>query len=263
MTTDLLHNSPPSPTVLTERRGDVLLVTLNRPQVSNALNPDMLRGLSEAWIEAAGETCHAVVLTGAGRNFCAGADLATAAENPGDMDLRRAFHPQLLALAALKKPVIAAINGAAAGGGLGLALAADLRIMSDNARLVPAWVQIGLAPDLGASWYATRLLGEARAFDWFTMGESMSAERALSLGLANEVTPPDALVARALNRAQALAAQPGLAVPLTKQLLAQARRNGLADQLEAEIRIQTMAHATPGRTEQVAARMASFARKSS
>jgi 2-(1,2-epoxy-1,2-dihydrophenyl)acetyl-CoA isomerase len=263
MTTNLTDKLTTSPAVVTERRGAVLLVTLNRPHVSNALNPDMLRALSAAWLEAKDENCRAVVLTGAGRHFCAGADLAAAMERPGEMDLRHTFHPQLLALAALEKPVIAAINGAAAGGGLGLALAADIRIMTDSARLVPAWVQIGLAPDLGASWYATRLLGEARAFDWFTTGDPMAAQRALELGLANEITVLDGLLDRALERAQALASQPGRAVTLTKQLLAQARSNGLADQLEAEVRTQAMAHAAPSRTKQVAARMAKYIRKTS
>lgn len=261
MTTKVTDDLASSATVLTERRGPVLLVTLNRPQVSNALNPDMLRALSAAWLKAKDETCRAVVLTGAGRHFCAGADLACAMEQPEEMDLRKAFHPQLLALAALEKPVIAAINGAAAGGGLSLALAADIRILAEGALLVPAWVQIGLAPDLGASLYATRLIGEARAFEWLTTGDAMSAERALSLGLTNEIAPSHTLVDRALERAQALAAQPGNAVMLTKQLLAQARTNGLADQLEAEIRVQALAHAAPCRTEQVAARMAKFAKK--
>ncbi len=247
--------------VLSEWQGDVLLVTLNRPHVSNAMDPAMLQALSRVCIEAADDKCRAVVLTGAGRNFCAGADLAAASANPDQMNLRRAFHPPLLALAALEKPVIAAINGAAAGGGLGLAFAADIRIMAEGARLVPAWVQIGLAPDLGASWFATRLLGEARTFDWFSSGDAVSSDRALAWGLTSEVAPADQLVARALERARKLAAQPGLAVPLTKMLLAQARGASLAEQLETEIRTQKDAHRAPGRTEQVVARMASFAKK--
>jgi 2-(1,2-epoxy-1,2-dihydrophenyl)acetyl-CoA isomerase len=201
-----------------------------------------------------------VVLTGAGTNFCAGADLGAARDRPEQMSLRRAFHPPLLALASLAKPVVAAVNGAAAGGGLGFALAADIRILSETARLVPAWVQIGLVPDVGASWFATRILGEARTFDWFSLGAPMSAQRALELGLASELVPESELVDRALARAKALADQPGDAVPLTKALLAQARTNGLADQLEAEVRVQALAHRAPGRTEQVAARMARFAK---
>lgn len=221
----------------------------------------MLHALSQAWADAAADKCRAVVLTGAGKNFCAGADLAAATANPGEMDLRRAFHPQLLALAALQKPVIAAINGAAAGGGLGLALAADIRIMAEGARLVPAWVQIGLVPDLGASWYAVRLLGEGRAFDWFASGDAMSTERAALWGVANSVVPAAQLVERALERAEVLAGQPGLAVPLTKRLLSEASANNLAGQLEAEIRAQRQAHLAPDRSEQVAARMASFSKK--
>lgn len=248
--------------VRSEWRGAVLLVTLNRPHVSNALDPAMLQALTRACIEAADDKCRAVVFTGAGRNFCAGADLKAASASPERMDLRHAFHPPLLALAALEKPVIAAINGAAAGGGLGLALAADIRVMAADARLVPAWVQIGLAPDLGSSWFVTRLVGEARAFDWFSSGDAMSAQRAVEWGLASEVVAPDAILSRALERAEKLAAQPGLAVPLTKASIARARGASLAEQLETEARLQKLAHKAPGRTEQVAARMKSFAKKS-
>lgn len=244
--------------VLTSWRDQVLLITLNRPAASNACTPELLRALSAALDVASDEDCRAVVLTGAGANFCAGADLAVAQERGDEMNLRRAFHPPLLALAALQKPVIAAINGAAAGGGLGFALAADLRLMAQNARLVPAWVQIGLVPDVGASWFATRALGETRTFEWFATGVPMSAARAVDFGLASEAVAPEGLVERALERAQQLAGQPGLAVPLTKSLLAQARSNGLADQLEAEVRMQALAHLAPGRNEQVAARMARF-----
>lgn len=246
--------------VLTSWRDDVLLITLNRPQVSNACDPHLLSNLGAALETAAGPRCRAVVLTGAGKNFCAGADLAAARDQAEAMSLRGAFHPPLLALASLAKPVVAAVNGAAAGGGLGFALAADVRILSRSARLVPAWVQIGLVPDVGASWFATRLLGEARTFDWFSLGAPMNAERALALGLASELAADAELVDRALERAAALAGQPGDAVPLTKALLRQARNNGLADQLEAEIAAQARAHLAPGRTEQVAVRMGRFAK---
>lgn len=255
--------SDPTAPVLSEWRGVVMLVTLNRPRASNAMNPAMLRELSRVWAEASEEKCRAVVITGAGRNFCAGADLAAATANSEEMSLRRAFHPQLLAFAALNKPVIAAINGAAAGGGLSLALAADIRIMAEDARLVPAWVQIGLAPDLGASWFAPRLLGEARTFEWFASGEAMSAERAVAFGVASKTAPPDSVVECALERAQMLASQPGNAVALTKKALAEARGAKLADQLETEIGLQQLAHQAPNRREQVAARMARFAKKHS
>jgi 2-(1,2-epoxy-1,2-dihydrophenyl)acetyl-CoA isomerase len=249
-----------NPVILTAWHGAVLLVTLNRPGVSNGLNPALLEAFSKIWVAAASPACRAVVLTGAGRNFCGGADLSLSWGDKGGMELRNSFHPPFLAMIACQKPVIAAVNGAAAGGGLGLALAADIRILAEGARLVPGWAQIGLVPDLGASWLAPRLIGEARTFEWFASGRAMPAAEALAIGLVNEVVPPEALVERALQRAQALAAQPGNAVALTKQLLGESRKNGLADQLEAEVKFQALAIAAPERDAQVAARMASFAK---
>jgi 2-(1,2-epoxy-1,2-dihydrophenyl)acetyl-CoA isomerase len=246
--------------LLTAWHGHVLLVTLNRPSVSNGLNADLLEAFSKVWLDAASAQCRAVVLTGAGRNFCGGADLAAQRSDAGAAELRNAFHPPFLAMAACQKPVIAAINGAAAGGGLGLALASDMRIAAEDARFVPGWVQIGLVPDLGASWFAPRLIGEARAFAWFVSGRAMPAAEAMAIGLVSEVVPAASLVETALQRAQALADQPGNAAALTKNLLAASRHSGLADQLEAEIRFQDLALAAPRRTEQVAARMARFAK---
>jgi 2-(1,2-epoxy-1,2-dihydrophenyl)acetyl-CoA isomerase len=246
--------------ILTEWHDNVLLVTLNRPSVSNGLNPALLQAFSKVWVEAEAERCRVVVLTGAGRNFCGGADLSAQRQNTGASELRDVFHPSYLAMAACCKPIIAAINGAAAGGGLGLALASDIRIAAEDARLVPGWVQIGLVPDLGASWYAPRLIGEGRAFAWFASGRAMPAAEAHAIGLVSELVAPENLVETALARARALAEQPGEAVALTKRLLAASRGNGLADQLEAEIRLQDVALAAPSRAAQVAARMARFAK---
>jgi 2-(1,2-epoxy-1,2-dihydrophenyl)acetyl-CoA isomerase len=246
------------PVILKEWHGAVLFVTLNRPGVSNVLNPELLREFSNIWAEASSPACRVVVLTGAGRNFCGGADLSAQWGDAGGMPLRDLFHPPYLAMAAFQKPIIAAINGAAAGGGLGLALASDIRIAAEGARLVPGWAQIGLVPDLGASWFAPRLVGEARAFEWFASGRAMDTAEALALGLVTEVVPRETLVARALERAQALAAQPGNAVALTKRLLAESRKNALAEQLEAEVKIQDLAIAAPERAAQIAAHMASF-----
>jgi 2-(1,2-epoxy-1,2-dihydrophenyl)acetyl-CoA isomerase len=246
------------PVILRAWHGKVLLVTLNRPHVSNGLNPELLAAFSQVWAEAASPDCRAVVLTGAGRNFCGGADLSAIQAGQSSTDLRDVFHPPFLAMAACQKPVITAINGAAAGGGLGLALASDIRIAADSARFVPGWVQIGLVPDLGGSWFAPRLIGEARTFEWFASGRPMPAAEALGIGLVSEVVPAENLVERALQRAQALAEQPGEAVALTKRLLALSRKNALAEQLEAEVEWQALAIAAPTRAEQVAARMASF-----
>lgn len=237
--------------VLLEHHGDVLLIRLNRPDRMNAFDRSLHEALSKAWFTAADPAVRCVVLTGEGRGFCAGADLQQALQPQdfGHNTLRHTFHPHMLAMAALDKPVIAAVNGAAAGAGLSLACAADLRLASTSAKFVPAFVDIGLVPDAGGTYYVTRLLGYSKAFAWLAGGERWSAEQALSAGLVNEVLAPQALLPRALELAAALAAQPGAAVGLTKRLLAHAARASLAEQLEAEAEAQTLALRAPGRAE--------------
>jgi 2-(1,2-epoxy-1,2-dihydrophenyl)acetyl-CoA isomerase len=239
---------------------DVLVVIMNRPHVANAFNPDLLRGLSDACVEAASDRCGAVVLTGAGRNFCAGADIKEFQRDSAAMQLRTAFHPPLCALAALQKPVIAALNGAVAGGGMGFALAADIRIMGASARLVPAWVEIGLGPDLGASWFLPRLIGLGHAYEWLVSGEPMSAQRAVALGLASEVVDDDALLDHVVARAKRLAAKPRLALAFTKRLLIDGYGRSFHEQIDAEAACQELAGAAQARGAKVAARIAQLQR---
>lgn len=248
--------------VLRERHGDVLLVTLNRPDALNSFNADMHRALSDAWHEASDSEIRAVVLTGAGRGFCAGADLHSppAPESIGHNTLRHTFNTHTLAMAALDKPVIAAINGAAAGAGLSLACAADIQLASSQAKFVPAFVDIGLVPDAGGSWFISRLLGYSKAFRWLASNQRLNAEEALNWGLVSEVLPPEELLNRALELAQQLAAKPGAAIGLTKRLLAQASRNSLADQLEAEVTLQNMAVNDPARAKARAAMLEKLSR---
>ncbi|WP_274631142.1 enoyl-CoA hydratase/isomerase family protein [Arvimicrobium flavum] len=231
-----------------ERSGSVLLVVLNRPDAFNAINADMHRALSQAWHEASDDAVRAVVVTGEGRGFCAGADLKSSGSgSPATSGLRHTFNPHMLAYAALRKPVIAAINGAAAGAGLALAFGADIRIGSPQAKFVPAFVDIGLAPDAGSSYFVTRVLGYSRAFDWLTSGRRLDAQIALEMGILREIVEPDQLRDRALAVAEDLASKPGQAVNLTKELLAQASARGLAAQLEAEAAAQRLAIADPDR----------------
>ncbi len=236
-------------TVLRERHGAVLLVTLNRPESLNAFTAELHRDLSDAWHEAANAEVRAVVLTGSGRGFCAGADLHSppAPDALGHHTLRHTFNAHTLAMAALDKPVIAAVNGAAAGAGLSLACAADIRVAASTAKFVPAFVDIGLVPDAGGSWFITHLLGYARAFEWLASNRRLDATEALAWGLVGEVLEPQLLLERALQLAGQLAAKPGSAVGLTKRLLAQAARNSLAEQLEAEVAMQNLAVRDPDR----------------
>ncbi|SEN42831.1 2-(1,2-epoxy-1,2-dihydrophenyl)acetyl-CoA isomerase [Pseudomonas sp. ok272] len=249
--------------VLRERQGSLLLVTLNRPEALNALDAQMHDELSDAWHEASDPQVRAVVLTGAGRGFCAGADLNArpAPEVMGHRTMRHTLNAHTLSMAALDKPVIAAVNGAAAGAGLSLACAADIRIASSNAKFVPAFVDIGLVPDAGGSWFITRLLGYSRAFAWLASNRRLSAEEALEWGLVSEVLPPEHLLGHALALAEQLASKPGLAVGLTKRLLAQAARNSLAEQLEAEVTLQHLAILDPDRERARAAMLEKLGRR--
>src|SRR5215210_2696787 len=175
--------------VVTSRDGAVLTITLNRPDVLNAFNADLHRALRGALKEARADDVRAVVVTGAGRGFCVGQDLTEFREAPGDIGerLRGSYHPNILALRALEKPVIAAVNGPAAGAGLSLACACDLRIASDAATFVPAFINIGLVPDSGCTYFVRRLLGTARAFEWLAGGRRLTAAEAHARGLVSEV----------------------------------------------------------------------------
>lgn len=237
------------------RKDAVLELTLNRPEALNAFTAELHGELARALKAAREPGVRAVVLTGAGRAFSAGQDLAEAngsAVGPGER-LHRYYNPNVRALRALDRPVVAAINGVAAGAGIGLALACDVRVVSARASFVPAFVGIGLVPDSGLSWTATRLLGEARAFEWLTSNRRLDAATALEWGLVHEVCEPEALLARAHERAAALAAAPGLAIALTKRLVAAAVTGDLDAQLELERQLQQTASEDPAYAAAVAA----------
>jgi 2-(1,2-epoxy-1,2-dihydrophenyl)acetyl-CoA isomerase len=236
------------PVLIAERHDDLLVVTLNRPDRLNALNADLVDALAATWDEARDPQVRAVVVTGAGRGFCAGADLGQAPDGrPRPGGLRGSYNPVMLAMAALEKPVLAAVNGPAAGAGLALALAADVRVASTAARFVPAFARIGVVPDNGGSWFAVRALGYSAAFEWLASGREIRAAEALQRGLVAEIAEPADLLEATLARARALAAMPGRAVGLTKVLLNAALTNSLAQQLEAEADYQALAIADPGR----------------
>src|SRR4029079_2658132 len=173
--------------VETSRDDAVLTITLNRPDVLNAFNAELHKALSAALKEARAPEVRAVVLTGAGRGFCVGQDLTEFGKAPGDIGarLRGDYHPNVLAIRALEKPVIAAVNGAAAGSRLSFACARDLRIAAESARFVPAFINIGLVPDSGATYFVTRLLGPARAFEWLASWRQLNAGGAQGWGLSS------------------------------------------------------------------------------
>ena len=241
--------------VETTREGAVLTVTLNRPDVLNAFNAALHGGLAAALKEARGPDVRAVVVTGAGRGFCVGQDLTEFREAPGDIGsrLRDTYHPNVLALRTLEKPVIAAVNGVAAGAGMSFACACDLRIAADSASFVPAFINIGLIPDSGGSYFVTRILGPSRAFEWLNSGRKLTAAEAHAWGLVSEVVVTDGLTARAAEVAAQLAALPTRALGMTKRLIDHALNATLERQLEREAELQAAATQTEDFREGVAA----------
>ena len=236
------------------RDGGVQTITLNRPDVLNAFNRAMHGALRAALKEAADPEVRAVVLTGAGRGFSAGQDLKEFGETPDvGAALRESYHPNVLAIRALEKPVIAAVNGVCAGAGLSLACVCDIRLAADNASFVPGFIGIGLVPDSGGTFFLNRLLGASRAFEWMTSNRRLTAAEAHAWGLVAEVVEADALAARAAEVAAFYAALPTRGVGMTKRLFDHATTATLDEQLEFEAQLQAAATRTEDFREGVAA----------
>jgi len=241
--------------VLTARDGAVLTITLNRPEVYNALDRAMHAKLRDALAEAADPEVRAVVLTGAGRGFCSGQDLREFQALPGSIRdaLEETYHPNVRAIRALEKPVIAAVNGACAGAGLSLACACDVRVASSEATFVPGFVGIGLVPDSGGTWFLHRLLGFSRAFEWMVSNRRLSAAEALIWGLVSEEIPAERFRKRVEELAEWYAALPTRAVAMTKRLFENAYAASLEEQLALEAELQQAATQTEDFAEGVQA----------
>jgi len=241
--------------VLTERDGAVLTITLNRPDVFNAFNAALHAALHEALEQAASPEIRAVVITGAGRGFCSGQDLKEFQEMPDSIQerLERTYHPNIRAIRALEKPVLAAVNGPCAGAGLSLASACDIRIASDAATFVPGFIGIGLVPDSGGSWFIHRLLGFARAFEWMTSNRKLTAAEAHAWGLVSEVVEAEAFATRVAELARFYAELPTRGLGLTKRLFEHAYDASLEEQLRLEAELQQEATGTADFAEGVQA----------
>ncbi len=228
----------------------VRVLTLARPDRLNALEPGLLRGLRKALREAAREEgVRAVLLTGEGRAFSAGQDLEAV---PADRDYLRVlddYIPVIEALFALEKPTVAAVNGVAAGAGMSLALACDLRVMAEGAFFSPAFVRVGLVPDAGMSYFLPRLVGLARALDWCYRSPRIGPEEALTAGLVSAVFPQEGFFASALAFAKELGRGPTRAYALTKRALWRNLEADLADALAYEAESQAAAGATEDHVE--------------
>jgi 2-(1,2-epoxy-1,2-dihydrophenyl)acetyl-CoA isomerase len=236
------------------RDGGVQTITLNRPDVLNAFNRALHAALHDALKEARDPEVRAVVLTGAGRGFSAGQDLKEFGQTPDVSEaLRQSYHPNVLAIRALEKPVIAAVNGVCAGAGLSLACVCDIRIAADNASFVPGFIGIGLVPDAGGTFFLNRLLGASRAFEWMTSNRRLTAAEAHAWGVVSEVVEAAALQARAAEVAAFYAALPTRGVGMTKRLFDHATTATLEEQLEHEAQLQAAATQTEDFREGVAA----------
>ncbi|MCZ6567871.1 MAG: enoyl-CoA hydratase-related protein [Actinobacteria bacterium] len=219
--------------------GDVAVITLNRPDRFNALDAGLAAGTVDALDKAGGEA-RAVVLTGKGKAFCSGADLSQLMGDyeTGGPDLARllneVFHPMVNALANSKVPTVAAVNGVAAGAGLGIALGCDMRIMAESAFLTSSFTAIGLVPDSGTTWWLPRHVGVSKAIELTMTNKRVNAEEARSLGLCVEVVPDGEVVVRAVELAATLAAMVPDSLVTTRRLIRDAAALSFGEALEAE-----------------------------
>ncbi len=245
-------------TILYQVSDGVARVTLNRPEVFNACNEQLTTELRAALEQAAGDDgVRCIVLTGAGRAFCSGQDLKEAPEPGTQRDLRdslqRRYNPIIRLMRQMPKPIIAGINGVAAGAGLSLALAADIRIMSTEARLVEAFIAIALIPDSGATFFYPRMLGYAKAFEFATLNKPISADEAYRLGLVNMLASPRAFPHALDAVAQKYAQGPTQTYGYVKMLLQRGLVSTLEEMLQLEEEYQQRAGSSEDYREGVAA----------
>lgn len=243
--------------------GNVALITLNHPEAMNAVSPKMLKGLTHALnhVEKAG-TFRAVVLTGEGRGFCAGANLTEIPEERASTDgvgsaLETAYHPFLRKLRDLNIPFVTAVNGAAAGVGMSIALMGDLILAARSAYFLQAFSRIGLVPDGGSTWLLPRLVGLARAKELSLLAEKLPAEKALDWGLINQVHDDDKLVEAALKLGHRLAEGPTQSLALIRKLYWDSPHNSYEVQIDRERESQMRA----GKTKDFIEGVTAFAQK--
>ncbi|MCL6517672.1 enoyl-CoA hydratase-related protein [Alicyclobacillus sp.] len=248
-------------TIRYEVDGAIAWITLHRPERLNAITPQMLAELRDAFADVRrDDRVRVAVLTGEGRGFCAGQDLRMVDSGAGEastIDYRKTvengYNPLIEAMTSLEKPVIAMVNGVAAGAGASLALACDLRVASDQASFVQAFVHIGLIPDSGATWFLPRLVGLAKAMELTFLGETVSAEEAWRIGLVNRVVPHEQLREEVGRLAERLATLPTTAIGLTKRALYDGLHASLHDSLQREAILQQLAGQTEDHREGVQA----------
>lgn len=249
---------PDYQTLLYTAAGGCAEITFNRPEALNAFNDVLSAEMQDALKNAERDAAvRAVLITGSGKAFCAGQDLAAVRARPAGLSFRehllKTFNPVVAKLASLEKPVIAAVNGAAVGAGFGLALACDIRYASEGARFRMAFGGIGLAPDSGTSYFLPRLVGMGRALELAYTNDLVDAATALNWGLVNKVLPAAELLLGARALAARLAAGPTRAYGLTKRAMLHAAAGTLAEALDYEAHLQDVAGRSADHQEGVAA----------
>lgn len=233
-------------TILLDVQNGVATITLNRPEKLNAFNDQMIEETTAVFKQAARDKeIRCVVLTGNGRAFSSGQDLADVTER-GDAfsigdHLRHGYHKLITQMVTLEKPIIGAINGIAAGAGCGVALATDIRIAADSASFMLAFSKVGLVPDSGTNWFLPRLIGQARAYEMAVTADKIPADKALAWGLVNRVVPAAQLMETVAAWSGPLATGPTLAYGLTKRAMNQAWNSDLFGSLEYEAHLQEIA----------------------
>jgi len=243
-------------TIIVEQSGGVMAITLNRPDVLNAVNDQMAGELRDTLRQGTRDAAvRCVVITGAGRGFCSGQDLRDRAGGPTSYreHLHATYNPVISLIRTMEKPVLAAVNGVAAGAGCSLALAADLRVASERASFIEVFSRVGLVPDSGSTWFLPRLVGLGKALELAYLAEPVDAQEALRLGLVNRVVPHEDLMAKMMDLAQRLAAGPTRAYGLTKRAMTYALRSTLEDALDYEAHMQEVAGRTADHREGVTA----------
>jgi 2-(1,2-epoxy-1,2-dihydrophenyl)acetyl-CoA isomerase len=235
----------------------ICTITLNRPAVYNALSPELIQEITKAFIQAgADDSVRVVVLTGTGdRAFSSGADLKNGMENVNSLgdSLRKNYNPMILSIRNLAKPVICKLNGVAAGAGCSLALACDVIIASETARMSQIFVNIGLIIDAGSSYFLPRLLGSQKAFELASTGRIVEAHECLKLGLVSKVVPQNELDKTVEETALMYAQGATQAIGLIKKVLNQSYHSTLEEMLELEAENQNLAGKTPDFIEGVTA----------
>ncbi|MBP6940319.1 MAG: enoyl-CoA hydratase/isomerase family protein [Syntrophorhabdaceae bacterium] len=224
--------------VLYEAKEHVAVITLNRPEAKNAFSPEMIRLWREYLEEAKqDDAIRAIIVTGNGDTFCSGGDIRDMAEGKlQSWDMKRflwdGVHRIVLALEDLDKPVIAAINGAAMGAGMDMAIMCDLRVCSEKAKLAESYIMMGLVPGDGGAYFLPRVAGLPKALELLLTGDVMSAEEALHLGIVNKVVSHDRLMAETMKLAEKIAARPPLAIRMTKRAVYQGLTSTLRSHLD-------------------------------